>query len=43
MALLTDIVRETAESFGLGNKAGALVAETIRIMFNPRQGGLRGF
>lgn len=43
MALLTDIVRETAESFGLGNKAGALVAETIRILFNPRQGGLRGF
>lgn len=43
MALLTDIVRETAESFGLGNKAGALVAEAIRIMFNPRQGGLRGF
>ena len=43
MALLTDIVRETAESFGLGNKAGALVAEAIRIMFNSGQGGLGGF
>lgn len=43
MPLLTDIVRETAESFGLGNKAGALIAETIRIMFNPKLGGLKGF
>ena len=43
MVLLTDIIRETSESFGLGNKAGALIAEAIRIMFNPEKGGLRGF
>ena len=43
MALLSDIVKETAENFGLGNRAGALVAETVRLMFSPRQGGLQGF
>jgi outer membrane protein OmpA-like peptidoglycan-associated protein/uncharacterized protein YidB (DUF937 family) len=43
MALLSDIVKETAENFGLGNRSGALVAETIRLMFSPRQGGLQGF
>ena len=42
MALLNEIVRETAENFGLGNKAGPLVAEAIRIMFNPKTGGLHG-
>ena len=43
MVLLTDIIRETSESFGLGNKAGALIAEAIKIMFNPEKGGLNGF
>ena len=42
MALLNEIVRETAENFGLGNRAGPLVAEAIRIMFDPRSGGLHG-
>ncbi len=43
MTLFNEIVTETAESFGLGNKAGALVAETVRLMFNPAKGGLQGF
>ena len=42
MALMTDIVRETAENFGLGNKAGPLVAEAVKLMFNPKSGGLHG-
>jgi len=43
MVLLTDIIRETSESFGLGNKAGALIAEAIKIMFNSQKAGLKGF
>lgn len=43
MVLLTDIIRETSESFGLGNKAGALIAEAIKIMFDSQKGGLKGF
>jgi outer membrane protein OmpA-like peptidoglycan-associated protein/uncharacterized protein YidB (DUF937 family) len=42
MALLDEIVRETGENFGLGNRAGPLVAEAIRIMFDPKSGGLHG-
>lgn len=42
MALLNAIVRETAENFGLGNRAGPMVAEAIRIMFDPSSGGLHG-
>lgn len=42
MALLTEIVQETADSFGLGDRAPALVAEALRLVFNERNGGLRG-
>ena len=42
MAMLNEIVRETAENFGLGNRAGPLVAEAIRVMFDPKSGGLHG-
>ena len=42
MAMLNEIVRETAENFGLGNRAGPLVAEAIRLMFDPKSGGLHG-
>lgn len=43
MALLNEIIRETAENYGLGYKAGPLVAEATRIMFDPKKGGLPGF
>ena len=43
MELLSNIVRETADSFGLGLKAGPLVAETAKMLFEERLGGLQGF
>jgi len=43
MALLDSLIRETAERFGVGNKASGLVGETIRFMIDPEEGGLRGF
>ncbi len=43
MELLSNIVRETADSFGLGHKAGPLVAETAKRLFEERLGGLQGF
>ncbi len=43
MELLSGIIRETAENYGLGNKAGPLVAETARLMFEPATGGFKGF
>ena len=43
MDLLSDIVDQTADSFGLGHKAGPLVAETAKMLFEERLGGLQGF
>ena len=43
MSLLDSVIRETGEKFGLGNKAGDLVDETLQYMIDPGQGGLRGF
>lgn len=43
MQLLSDIVRDTDENFGLGNRAAVLVSEAAKCLFDPRHGGLRGF
>ncbi|MFN5744519.1 MAG: YidB family protein, partial [Methylococcaceae bacterium] len=43
MPLFSEIVRDSAENLGLGNKAAALVAAASRAVFDPGNGGLRGF
>lgn len=43
MPLFSEIVRDSAENLGLGNKAAALVAAASRAVFDPGEGGLRGF
>jgi OOP family OmpA-OmpF porin len=42
MALLDNVIREVEQKFGLGNKAAAFIAETVRYLFASEQGGLRG-
>jgi outer membrane protein OmpA-like peptidoglycan-associated protein/uncharacterized protein YidB (DUF937 family) len=37
------LVREVADRFGLGDKAGDLLAELLAIIFDPRSGGIAGF
>lgn len=43
MQLLSDIVRDTDENFGLGNRATVLVSEAAKCLFDSRRGGLKGF
>jgi outer membrane protein OmpA-like peptidoglycan-associated protein/uncharacterized protein YidB (DUF937 family) len=43
MQLLSDIVRDTDENFGIGNKTSILVSEATRCLFDPAQDGLKGF
>ena len=43
MQLLSDIVRDTDENFGLGNRAAVLVSEAAKSLFDPLHGGLTGF
>lgn len=43
MQLLSDIVRDTDENFGLGNRATVLVSEAAKCLFDARRGGLKGF
>lgn len=43
MQLLSDIVRDTDENFGLGNRAAVLVLEAAKSLFDSRHGGLKGF
>lgn len=43
MQLLSDIVRDTDENFGLGNRAAVLVSEAARSLFDAQHGGLKGF
>lgn len=43
MALFDTIIRELADKFNLGGKAGALVMELLRNVTSERSGGLAGF
>jgi|GEM_PF-876563 len=43
MQLLSDIVRDTDENFGLGNRAAVLVSEAAKCLFDSGHGGLKGF
>lgn len=43
MQLLSDIVRDTDENFGLGNRAAVLVSEAAKCLFDSRHGGFKGF
>jgi len=43
MQLLSDIVRDTDENFGLGNRAAVLVSEAAKCLFDAGHGGLKGF
>ena len=43
MQLLSDIVRDTDENFGLGNRAAVLVSEAAKCLFESGHGGLKGF
>lgn len=43
MQLLSDIVRDTDENFGLGNRAAVLVSEAAKCLFEAGHGGLKGF
>ena len=43
MVSLTNVIRETAEKFNLGNRAEPLVALTARLIFESHEQGLKGF
>lgn len=43
MALFDGVIREISDTFGIGPKAGPLVAELLKAMGEPRTGGLAGF
>jgi OmpA-OmpF porin, OOP family len=43
MALFDSIISEASERFGLGNKAGGLLASLLSLMTDQNQGGFNGF
>ena len=43
MALFDSIISEASERFGLGNKAGGLLASLLSLMTDQNQGGFDGF
>ncbi len=43
MALLDSIVKEVAQTLGLGDKADVLIGELLTLISSQQSGGLKGF